>query len=313
LKKHLAEKYPSAVIHSAEAGEIFGGHAMRADTALATLANYNKLWSGERIQTSRSSVVSHIIEEARLTVSLQIQKESLDDFLNKTGQLARGSGFLARFLLSMPESLQGTRLYRPMPEQMPKLEAFHKRLEQILDVEDKFDGERLQPNMMALSPEAHSIWQQFYNQVERELAPNGDLREIADTASKIGDNAARIAALFQYFVDGGDYVQAEHMKGGALIAAWHLHEAQRFFGEMAAPADVENAIMLENWLVERAKESGSNSILFSKARQSGPNRLRRKEAMNEALQELIEAGRAKLSLDRPKQIQVNPALVEVQP
>jgi hypothetical protein len=34
--------------------------------------------------------------------------------------------------------------------------------------------------------------------------------------------------------------------------------------------------------------------------------------MNEALQELVEAGRARLSLDRPKQIQINPALLEVQ-
>ena len=52
---------------------------------------------------------------ARLTVALQVQEPTLREFFTRSGALARGTGFLARFLVAWPESTQGQRADSPKP------------------------------------------------------------------------------------------------------------------------------------------------------------------------------------------------------
>lgn len=308
LKQHLAEKWPSAFINSAEAGEIFGGHSMRKDMILAALASFNKLWSGETVACSRASRESFVIESGRLTLNLQLQKESLDEFLRQSGVLARGSGFWARFLMSFPESLQGTRLYKTPQLNGPYLEAFNRRVKAILEISDKFDENGiLQPEIIELSPEARQEWIEVFNAIEAQLAPTGDLRDVRDVASKTAENAARIAALIEIFT-GGNVISFESMKAGITLAIWHLQEAQRFFGEINLPQEQENAVLLDGWLIAQAQKDNVNSLPFRKVQQCGPNRIRAKELLDAAMQELVEAKRIAICTN-PKTIFINPALL----
>ena len=312
MKQHLAEKWPSAFINSAEAGEIFGGHSMRKDMILAALASFNKLWSGETVACSRASRESFVIESGRLTLNLQLQKESLDEFLRQSGTLARGSGFWARFLMSFPESLQGKRLYKTPQLNGPYLEAFNKRIKAILEKPDKFDENGiLQPEIIEPTPEAKQSWIEFYNSVEEQLAPAGDFRDIRDVASKTAENAARIAALIEIFT-GGNTIRYESMYSGIALASWHLQEAQRFFGEINLPAEQENAVLLDGWLIVQAQKENTNSLPFRKVQQCGPNRIRAKEVLDAALQELVDAKRVAICTN-PKTIFINPALLAVKP
>ena len=109
LAYSLARTWPSSGIVSSEAGIVLGGHAMGSDSIMRNLALLNVLWDGGEHSAGRRSKESFTVRSARLTVSLQIQPEALRQFFAKAGPLARGSGFMARFLLAWPQSTQGTR------------------------------------------------------------------------------------------------------------------------------------------------------------------------------------------------------------
>ena len=130
-----------------------------------------------------------------------------------------------------------------------------------------------------------------------------------DVASKTADNAARLAALFHVFTHGmSGAVDVDSFEGASQIAAWHLSEARRFFGELALPVEQANAVRLDAWLVEYANRKQAHIIPRREAQRSGP--VRDKDALKQALQELDELGRARLVVDgRRKDIYINSALL----
>jgi len=78
----------------------------RASQYLSVL---NKLYSGDTITVSRRRSESFIVSDARLTLSLMVQPNSILRFYQKKGVEASGIGFLARFLVCNPASTQGGR------------------------------------------------------------------------------------------------------------------------------------------------------------------------------------------------------------
>ena len=109
LAYNLANQWPSGGIVSSEAGTVFGGHGMGGDSAMRNMALLNQLWDGAPLKVDRRSSESFTVRGARLTMGLQVQEVTLRAFFANTKGLARGTGFLARFLVSWPESTQGTR------------------------------------------------------------------------------------------------------------------------------------------------------------------------------------------------------------
>ena len=150
-------------------------------------------------------------------MGLAVQSETVRAFLDSSKGLARGIGWLARFLIAWPESTQGTRLFRDSPQHWPHLEKFHRRLWSLLDSPLSFDEfGKLSPDMLELSPEAKAAWVAFHDEVEEELRPGRDMAETRDVASKAADNAARLAGLFHVFENGpAGYVGADHMGAAA--------------------------------------------------------------------------------------------------
>ena len=132
-----------------------------------------------------------------------------------------------------------------------------------------------------------------------------------DVASKSADNAARLAALFQIFEHGmGGAVGLECFDSASRIAAWHLNESRRFFGELALPAELADAARLDTWLVEYCRREGTHLVPIAKLQQFGPGGLRSKATIETALRELEEAGRARTEREgKRKMIAVNPALL----
>jgi putative DNA primase/helicase len=199
----LAKHWPSAGVISAEAGIVLGSHGMSKDSAMRNLAMLNQLWDGNTVTIDRKTTDSFSVREARLTVALQVQEAAMREFFGRSGTLARGTGFLARFLLSWPESTQGLRPFTEAPENWPYLAAFNQRLTSILNEPLAVDEDGiLAPLMLTLTPDAKAAWVEHHNEVEQELVSGGDLYEVRDVASKSADNAARLAALFQMFEHG---------------------------------------------------------------------------------------------------------------
>jgi putative DNA primase/helicase len=308
----LATQWPSAGVVSAEAGIVFGSHGMGKDSVMRNLALLNQLWDGASLAIDRRSTESFAVRGARLTMALQVQEQTLHSFFDKTGPLARGTGFLARFLVSWPESTQGNRPYSDPPEEWPKLTAFHQKIADILKITVLInEAGALSPVPLTLKPDAKAAWEEFHNAIERELSSGGELYDVRDVASKSADNAARLAVLFQIFEHGlVGAVELDCFERAGRIVAWHLNEARRFFGELALPPELADAARLDTWLIGYCHRQKTHLVPTREAQRLGP--VRDREKLMAALRELEELDRVRVSKERRgKTIKVNPALLEV--
>lgn len=308
----LAHKYPSAGILTAEAGLVFGSHGMGTDSIMRNLALFNTLWDGGAHQIGRRTSESYTVRGARLTMGLQVQAPTLRSFYERSGALARGTGFFARFLLAWPESTQGYRPFSDPPDAWPALEGFHRRISEILNMEGNIDGDgALTPTQMSLSPEAKTTWVSFHDGIEEKLRTGGELYDVRDVASKVADNAARLAALFELFCSknsnfSSSNVSVEHMEAACRIAAWHLNESRRFFGELAIPTELADAAQLDAWLLRYCLQEEVSQVKIQKIQQYGPGKLRNKPTLLRTVRELEKL--ARIRLVEGKIIMVNPAL-----
>jgi putative DNA primase/helicase len=307
----LATRWPSGAVISAEAGSIFGSHGMGGDSIMRSLAILNELWDGKPQTFDRRSTDSYTVRGARLTVCLAVQGATLREFFGKSGALARGSGFLARFLICAPESTQGTRRFSEAPKSWPALAAFNRRIAEILNqpVAMTDDG-ALTPVALELSAEAKAAWITFHDAIEAELSQGGELHDVRDVASKAADNAARLAGLLHVFDSGVGAISLQAFASAARIVAWHLSESRRFFGEMAAPAEIANAQRLDDWLINHCRIARVGTVPTKVVQHRGPGPLRDRAALQAAMAELEDLGRARVAMaGRRRLIEVNPALL----
>lgn len=311
LTHGLAKQWPSGGVVSAEAGIVFGSHGMGKDSVMRNLATLNQLWDGTSLTIDRRTSESFTVKGARLTVALQVQEPTLREFFSKSGALARGTGFLARFLVAWPASTQGFRPFTEAPANWPALAAFNQRLAAILSQPNPIDDNgALTPAMLSLSPEAKRAWVEYHDAIESELASGGELYDVRDVASKSADNAARLAALFQMFEHGTGAVSVDCFESASRITAWHLSEARRFFGELALPVELADAARLDNWLIGHCRRERVETINKRYLHQHGP--VRDGARLDSAIMELAELDRLRLRKEgRRIDIAVNPALLEV--
>ncbi|HFY0602176.1 TPA: DUF3987 domain-containing protein [Legionella pneumophila] len=313
LKWTLAKVWPSGGILSSEAGTVLGSHGMAKESVMRNLATFNQLWDGSSIPTERRGSESFTVKGARLTVGLQVQEVALRHFLNHTNGLARGTGFLARFLIAYPESTQGHRFFTEPPESWLHLAKFNMRISEILNQEvtiDKNGG--LSVLLLSLSPEAKKAWICFHDVIEGELGVGGELSEISDVASKIADNAARVAALFKIFNQGvTGTIGFNDFENASRIVAWHLHEAKRFFAGLVLSDDQTDVVKLDSWLVRYCLKKKTNIVSRRDIQRNiVPIRLREKKALDIALNVLVEAKRIRqIQSGKKKGIYINPALL----
>lgn len=309
----LAKRWPSGGIMSAEAGIVFGSHGMSSDSIMRNLGLLNQLWDGKPLSIDRRTSESFTVTGVRLTIALQVQAPTLHEFFEKSGSLARGSGFLARFLIAWPESTQGQRfidLATPNgPKSWPALTKYHGRISDILEQPATIDESgALEPTMLTFSDEARMAWANFFNGIEAELAFGGELTDIQDVASKAADNVARLAALFHMAEGSGNIISVDAVERACRVVAWHLHEARRLFGELALPVELADAVRLERWLIKLCKQRETTAVKRREAHQLGP--VRNGKRLDVALGVLAEFDRVNIGRAGKKiLIWLNPALL----
>jgi len=166
--------------------------------------------------------------------------------------------------------------------------------------------------LLPMSVEAKEAWIAFHDEIEKELINGGELHDVRDVASKIADNAARLAALFHVFeMPGLSVISLDSLVAATRITAWHLHEARRFFGELALPAEMGDAIRLDNWLIDYCQRQKTNVVPRREIqRHITPVHLRKQEALDNAFNELLSADRVLIRQDgKRKVILVNPEII----
>jgi putative DNA primase/helicase len=305
----LSQHWPVGGILSSEAGLVFGGHSMNHDTAMRTFSLFNILWDGAKFQVDRRTSESFSIECARLTIVLQVQEATLREFIRKTGSLARGTGFFARFLICWPESTQGYRFFSEPPKIMYAVNRFNDRLYSILKQGQTIDERgTLAPHILSLSLEAKQSWIAFHDEIERQLVSGGQYQNIRDVASKIADNAARLAGLFHVFEGVPGPISLQALNASKLVLKWHLDESNRFFSELSLPQELSDAVRLERWMIEICLRHKTTFIRKNDMRQRGP--VRSKQFLQPAIDELITLNRIRVGKEgRAEVIYINPSLI----
>ncbi|WP_164549376.1 YfjI family protein [Tsuneonella rigui] len=284
--------YPVASVISAEAGTIFGSHGMNAEAVMRNLAQANVMWDGGVIQRDRVSTGELQVEGMRVTMGLQVQPAVLDAFVQKTGGLAKGIGYFARFLFCHPESTQGGRYYDEPPADRPAQRTFDHQMTTLLAAEPVFDEhDRLVPHFVGFDAAAQQAWIRFHDEVEEKQGPEQEYANIRDVASKAADNAARLACCFHVFSgDPSMSIGLVSMVGACRLMRWYLDEAVRFAHSAGAAPELADAQLLEEWLVARVraqpKQSAAVLVAVNEVRKKGPNRLR--QAHSRRLDDALE-------------------------
>lgn len=305
----IAKEWPSVALMSSEGGIVFGGHGMSKDSLTRNLATINELWDGKPIRTDRRAVDASHNAEGRMTVAIQVQPVIFRAFVDSSDQQARGSGFLARFLVACPDSTQGKRLFIEAPEHWPMLEQYRARITELLNLPQQVEHGRVNPSLLYLSHEAKQVWIAFHDEIEVQLVNDGELHSVRDVASKIADNAARIAALFHVIAGETGSIEAHIMAKACRIARWHLNESRRLFNTPTTPT-AGHAQVLDRWLVEKFKQKAVAKMSFTDILKHGPSRLRNKVLLESALAVLIDLKRAKLVEGVPRTVHINPVLIQ---
>lgn len=315
LVRHLTG-YPIAAVISAEAGVVFGGHAMNPDNVQRNLAQANSLWDGGPIIEGRIGRGEVNIENAHVTMGLMVQPDVLQKFVAKTNGLARGIGYLARFLFCQPETTQGTRFYRKAGP-MPGLDAFHQRVTLLLRTPAAKDElGRLITQPISFDDTAQDVWEAFHNEVEELIGGDREYSAIRGEASKAAENAARLACCLHVFTKmNGFLIDAWTMDQACALMRWYLDEAVRFGRSAEATEEMRNAELLEVWLVDKWKEARRDrrewDMKVNTIRQYAPNAVRGKR-ISDALELLQDHGRIRvlpLSGSKSKLVTIAPQVI----
>jgi hypothetical protein len=167
------------------------------------------------------------------------------------------------------------------------MEAFLKRVREIVALPlplKEGAGCQLQPRALSLSPAAEELYIQFYNEVETRQGNDGDLAEITGTASKMPEQALRLAATFQSFTDMGSATVSEvSLEAGIHCARYYLSEALRVDQDGGRDLKLDCAAKVLNYI----RKSERDPFTMTRIRQYGPTCARKSSKSTRDLLDIL--------------------------
>lgn len=273
LFKLFAAGQPSLGLFSDEGALFVGGHAMARDARLRTIGALSKLWDGRPLDRVRGGDGASVLYDRRLSLHLMMQPLVSAELFNDP--IYTDQGFLARVLLSWPESTAGTRLYVNVdPYQDARVGRYWKALTDLLYRPHPIrEGTRneLQPHNLPLSKPAKADWITYFDDIEKLLAEGGKLESIRGFASKAAEHAARLAGVLALIADpNAAEIDLVHVQSGILLLDYYLTETLRIQDAGIADPDLMLAQRLLDWL----HELGEQHVYLAKIYQFGPSGIR---------------------------------------
>lgn len=267
---------------------MISSEASLKNRAFNDIPKQNSLWSGDPIVVDRKIKESFELRNARLTVSFMTQPVSLESYVAIHGAQLRGSGLWARFLVSQPISTQGNRGIDSSTVSWQHRQDFSARIKELLEENVIFlETPGAVRRTIGFAPDAADLWVEVFNEIEEEIRPGGRFEGAGDLASKMADNISRVAALIHVFEGVGGEISWEALRFSIDFCSWCSDEFYRIF--MPPKESEVNARKLLNWFdglrSEGFLEVKKNDILIY-----GPRKVRLKEKLQPALDELILAG-----------------------
>ena len=320
LDRFISGEMNNASWTTDEAGQFFNGHTMTGDTAGSALSAITKLYSDGEVSRLRSQKSAYATPQTdahnvRMTLLLQGQRVVLEQAL--TDPLMNGQGFLARALIACPEDLRGHRVWddekrrNDSPYDNPDLIAYWTRCQSLLDPLPVN-----LPNDSTGTPQrlkvqwAEGAEQTFYKHmqaIENRQARGQALEYLKAYASRMAENASRIASLMAFF-EGRKAITTDDIRRAFMLVEYSTSERLRYLD--ATPTGEQNdSEKLSSWLVDKARGKKPPILNKSFVSQNAPNALRGKK-LNGLLDDLESMGHIRLESDgRKRLVLINPKLI----
>jgi hypothetical protein len=292
LQRLFVEAYPSLGLFSDEGAAWLGGYSMQDEQQAATGAMLSKLWDGQPIKRVRAAKdeTIQILHGRRLSLHLMVQPTIVDKLFGS--KEVRAQGLLSRLLVAQPTSLRGTRMWKePDQASLDALENFRvkmgRRLSRGMAFKDNATRE-LDLTTVKLTPEARAVLIQFSDHCEKQARPGGPYEEIGDFASKMTENATRIAAVLAHYEGAEllkkDGLSANAANAGARIVQFYAGEALRLYGAGRIEDDADNAQILIDFIRKRGLAQVGKQWLS----QNAPKAVRPAQVLSRAITLLVE-------------------------
>lgn len=288
LVQFLYENSPHGCLLTSEANSIFNGKVLNE------LDKLNTLWDGGSVIVDRLSREPITLEDARLTFSLMAQPSVISNFMGRRGEEARGTGFLARFLVVRPSPKAGSRSFSQRSAQ-PRQAAFNNRVSDLLETPPPKYRQ-----ILKFSEPAKRRWIDLNNLIEMEMNEKRKYCYLKDHASKLLENTSRIAAIIHAFERASS--ENTEIDLFTLEFSWALAQAcsEHFIKNLASePQIVTDTCELANYLLRtsyddprnnRILDEGAPGANIQKTRSNTPNHLREGFRTNVTLTQMKQLG-----------------------
>lgn len=321
LDKFIDGSISNASWTTDEAAQFFNGHTMKGDTAGNALSSLTTLYSDGEVSRLRSQKSAYATPHTdaynvRMTLLLQGQRVILEPAL--ADPVMNGQGFLARALIACPEDLRGQRVWNDeqrnndSPYDNPYLIEYWARCQSLLDplpanLPNDSTGAPQRIKMQWADKQTRQVFSDFKQAIEDRQAHGQPLEYLKAYASRMAENASRIASLMAFF-DGRKAITTDDIKRAFMLVEYSTAERLRYLD--ATPTGEQNDCeKLSSWLVDKAR--GKNPPILNKSfvSQNAPNTLRGKK-LNNLLDDLESAGHVRLESEgRRRLICINPKLM----
>ncbi|HFK5688354.1 TPA: YfjI family protein [Enterobacter hormaechei subsp. steigerwaltii] len=284
LRKVLAQGSASLMLGSDEAGGLFDSNLFRNTPIL------NSLWGEGRIADSRASRDSYDVDDARLIMLLMMQPGLFDNFLEKQGEKARSSGWLARLL---PVDMEQIPELICIPDagtwtDEPRLEEFFSVLTKHLQ-----DGMRRREKneeriCVTFSSEAQIAWSLQSRKIHEKIKKGGELHHYDDFSARFMEHASRIAAVMQMFITpNSPVITKETLTSSFKITEFFINHLIAKVDSTRKPTRAEK---LTWYLEDNLVRNGSYDFKRNDLIKKGPYSIRSSESLMPTLEQLESEG-----------------------
>ena len=314
----------NASLSTDEAGQFFNGHTMKSDTAGSALGAITKLYSSGIAGRTRSQKNAYAnprtkAYDVRMTFLLQGQRVVLEKAL--TDPLMSGQGFLARAMIACPEDLRGKRVWNDpkrrndRPHDNPCLIDYWSRCQILLDplpanLPSDSTGAPNRIKMQWANNEAVQAFEDGMQAIENRQANGQVLEYLKAYASRMAENATRIASLMAFF-DGRKTITTDDITRAFMLVEYSTAERLRYLD--ATPTGEQNdSEKLSCWLVDKARGKNPHKLSRTYIANNAPNPMRKNtKLLQNELDKLESAKHIKQEVEgRSKVILINPKLYD---
>lgn len=285
----LREGQLSQGVFSDEGATFIGGHALSEDAELRTIGMLSRAWEGSALDRVRAQNREHdVLHGRRLSMHLMAQAAVAARMLQSS--LYRSQGYLARWLITSPDSIAGTRQHdpkAPKPNSDKRLVKYNAAVARLLalPISECPDTGGLQPGRLKLSSKARTLLIEAYNEFEKGQVRGGVFELGREWAGKAAEHTCRLAGVLSLVEDSAaSVIDGNCMQNALQLARHYLDEYLRLVGVASVSTEMDMAEQLRVWLRSRGKPEVKVRYVV----QFGPGWIREAKLARNLLNTLVE-------------------------